>query len=206
MSIPPDATPDADLAEELRAHLQLLIDEKLGQGMSLDDARRSALLEMGGATQVAEAVRDARRGAWLQEIARDTRYVLRTLRRDLAFTITAVLTLAIGIGANGAIFSLVDALMLRSLPVRAPEQLVAIGKPTAIDAHNGGAPRGDLFSLPLYRDLRDHNQLVTGLAATGATGRLDVRLDETAALERPTGRFVSGNYFSVLGVGAWRGR
>jgi len=199
-------TSDADLADELRAHLQLLIDEKLRAGMSLEEARRDALLEMGGATQVAEAVRDIRPGAWLQEIVRDTRYVLRTLRRDLAFTVTAVLTLAIGIGANGAIFSLVDALMLRSLPVPAPEQLVAIGKPTAIDAHSGGAPRGDLFSLPLYRDLRDHNQLVIGLAATGATGRLDVRLDKTAALERPIGRFVSGNYFSVLGVGAWRGR
>ena len=132
--------------------------------------------------------------------------MLRTLRRDLSFTLTAVLTLTIGIGANAAIFSLVDALMLRTLPVRAPEQLVAIGKPTAIDAHNGGAPRGDLFSLPLYRDLRDHNHLVTGLAATGATGRLDVRLDATSALDRPSGRFVSGNYFDVLGVGAWRGR
>ncbi|HEY2855392.1 MAG TPA: ABC transporter permease [Gemmatimonadaceae bacterium] len=197
---------DTDLDAELRAHLQLLIDERLRAGMTLEAARRSALLEMGGTTQVTEAVRDARRNAWLQEVARDTRYVLRTLRRDLAFTLTAVLTLAVGIGANAAIFSLVDALVLRTLPVRAPEQLVAIGKPTAIDAHNGGAPRGDLFSLPLYRDLRDHNHLVTGLAATGATGRLDVRLDATAALERPSGRFVSGNYFDVLGVGAWRGR
>jgi predicted permease len=197
---------DADLDAELRAHLELLIDERLRAGMTLEAARRDALLEMGGTTQVTEAVHDVRLGAWLQEIARDTRYVLRTLRRDLAFTITAVLTLAIGIGVNGAIFSLVDALMLRTLPVRAPNQLIAIGKPTAIDAHSGGEPRGDLFSLPLYRDLRDHNHLVTGLAATGATGRLDVRLDKTAALERPQGRFVSGNYFAVLGVGAWRGR
>ncbi|HKW46733.1 MAG TPA: ABC transporter permease [Gemmatimonadaceae bacterium] len=197
---------DAELDEELRGHLQLLIDERLRAGMPPDEARRGALLEMGGTMQVTEAVRDVRRGAWLEEIGRDTRYVLRTLRRDRAFTVTAVLTLAIGIGANGAIFSLVDALILRPLPVRAPEQLVAIGKPTAIDAHNGGAPRGDLFSLPLYRDLRDHNRLVTGLAATGATGRLDVRVDRTAELERPIGRFVSGNYFSVLDVHAWRGR
>ena len=197
---------DVDLDEELRAHLQLLIDERLRAGMTSDAARHDALLEMGGATQVTEAVRDVQPGAWLQEIGRDTRYVLRTLRRDLAFTVTAVLTLAIGIGANGTIFSLVDALLLRTLPVRAPDQLVAVGKPTAIDAHNGGVPRGDLFSLPLYRDLRDHNHLVTGLAATGATGRLDVRLDKTAELERPNGRFVSGNYFAVLGVAAWRGR
>ena len=197
---------DADLDEELRAHLQLLIDERVRAGMSLDAARRDALLEMGGATQVTEAVRDVRRAAWLQEIARDTRYVLRTLRRDLAFTITAVLTLAIGIGANGAIFSLVDALILRKLPVHEPDELVAIGKPTAIEAHNGGAPRGDLFSLPLYRELRDHNHFVTGLAATGATGRLDVSVDRTTEVERPIGRFVSGNYFAVLGVGAWRGR
>src|SRR5690348_5471988 len=132
MSIPPD---DADLDDELRAHIDLLIDEKQRVGMSLDDARRAALLEMGGAAQVAEAVRDVRRTAWLSELGSDTRYVLRVLRRDLAFSITAALTLAIGIGANGAIFSLVDALLLRKLPVRAPEELVAIGKSTAIDAH-----------------------------------------------------------------------
>src|SRR4029077_12925534 len=128
---------DADLDEELRAHLQLLIDERLRAGMTPEAARLDALLAMGGVTQVTEAVRDVRPGAWLQEVARDTRYVLRTLRRDLAFTVTAVLTLAIGIGANGTMFSLVDALMLRTLPVRAPDQLVAIGKPTAIDAHSG---------------------------------------------------------------------
>ena len=203
---PRRATRDADLDAELQAHLQLLIDERLRAGMTPDAARRDALLEMGGPTQVAEAVRDVRRQAWLQEIGRDTRHVFRLLRRDLGFTLTAVLTLAIGIGANGAIFSLVDALMLRTLPIAAPERVVAIGKPTAIEAHNGGAPRGDLFSLPLYRDLRDHNHFVTGLAATGAAGGLDVRLDEAADLERPRGRFVSGNYFAVLGVGPWRGR
>ena len=197
---------DVDLDDELRAHLQLLIDEKVRAGMPLEGARRAALLEMGGATQVAEAVRDVRRGAWLRECARDGRYALRTLRRDLAFTITAVLTLAIGIGANGAIFSLVEALMFRTLPVRAPEELVAIGKSTAIDAHNTGAPRGDLFSLPLYRDLRDRNRLVTGLAATGATGRLDVAVDRAGGIEHPVGRFVSGNYFDVLGVRASHGR
>ena len=197
---------DADLDDELRAHLQLLIDEKFSAGMSLDEAKRLASLEMGGATQVAEAVRDARRGAWLHELARDVRYVLRTLRRDLAFTITATLTLAVGIAANAAIFSLVDALMLRALPVRAADALVAIGKSTAIDAHNTGAPRGDLFSLPLYRDLRDHNRLVTGLAATGATGRLDVALAPSPEGDHPAARFVSGNYFDVLGVAAAEGR
>jgi hypothetical protein len=197
---------DVDLHDELRAYLELLIAEKIHNGMTLDDARRTALLETGGMTQVAEAVRDVRSWAWLHEVGRDIRYALRTLRRDRAFAITATLTLAIGIGGNGAIFTLVDALMLRTLPVRAPEQLVSIGKPTAIDAHNTGAPRGDLFSLPLYRDLRDHTQLVTGLAATGATGRLDVQLARTADVEHPIGRFVSGNYFDVLGVAAWQGR
>lgn len=197
---------DADLDDELRAHLDLVIEENVRAGMTIDEARRTALLEMGGTTQVAEGVRDLRRGAWLQELARDTRYVLRTLRRDLGFTVTAALTLVVGIGANGAIFSLVDVLVLRTLPVRAPEELVAVGKPTAIDAHNTGAPRGDLFSLPLYRDLRDHNNLVTGLAATGASGRLDVSLGRVAEVEHPIGRFVSGNYFDVLGVVALRGR
>lgn len=197
---------DRDLNDELRSYLELLVDEKLRSGLSADDARRAALLEIGGATQVAEAVRDVRPGAWLGEIARDTRYALRGLRRDLAFTVTAALTLAIGIGANMTIFAIVDTVILRTLPVRAPEQLVAIGKPTAIDAHLTGAPRGDVFSLPLYRDLRDRNHVLSGLAASASAGRLDVRAASGAAVENPVGRFVSGNYFDVLGVGSAIGR
>jgi predicted permease len=196
---------DRDLDDELRAHLELLVDEKMRAGMTPSEARRAARLEMGGMTQVAEAVREVRRGAWLAEALRDARYALRTLRRDLAFSVTAILTLAIGIGANIAIFTVFDALLLQTLPVRAPDELVTIGKPTAIDAHTTGAPRTDVFSVPLYHDIRDNNRLVTGLAATGTAGRLDVRI-AGGDVEHPVGRYVSANYFDVLGVKASRGR
>ncbi|HEY2376800.1 MAG TPA: ABC transporter permease [Gemmatimonadaceae bacterium] len=197
---------DGELAEELRAHVGLLIDERIRAGMTPDEARRNALLEMGGMAQVAEAVRDTRRGAWLMGVTRDLRYALRTLRRDPAVTIIAVLTLSIGIAANTAIFTVADAVLFRALPVRAPNELIAIGKSTAVEAYTIGAPRGDVLSFPLYRDLRDDKHLVTGLAATGTARRLDVRIGAIDDFEHPAGRYVSGNYFDVLGVSAERGR
>lgn len=197
---------DREVNEELRAYLDLLIDEKMRAGHSQEEARRAALLELGGLTQVAEEVRDVRAGAWLAAIGRDCRYALRTMRRDAGFSITAAATLAIGIGASITIFTVSDAVLLRTLPVPHPEQLVLVGKPTAVSGHTTGGPRGDLFSLPLYRDLRDHNSFVTTLAATGTAERLDVRTSSGTEDEHPYGRFVSGNYFDVLGVGAARGR
>ena len=122
-----------------------------------------------------------------------------------AFTLAAVATLAIGIAANTTMFTVVDAVLLRTLPVHNPDRLVAIGIPTAVNGHTTGAARGDLLSVPLYRDLRDHNRFVTDLAATGTAGRLEVRIDRGED-EHPVGRYVSGNYFAVLGITAARGR
>jgi predicted permease len=156
-------------------------------------------------TQVAEAMRDVRPYAWLSRVTQDARYALRMLRRTPAFTAAAAATLAIGIAANAAIFTVVDALLLRHLPVHNPSELVAIGIPTAVDGHTTGGARGDLLSVRLYRELRDHNRFVTDLAATGTGGRLDVRIDR-GEFEHPVGRYVSGNYFAVLGVAASRGR
>jgi predicted permease len=196
---------DDDLSEELEAHLELLVDEHVRAGMSQADARRAAHLDMGGVTQVAEAVRDVRPYAWLGRIAQDARYALRMLWHAPAFTLAAVATLAIGIAANTAMFTVVDAVLLRTLPVHDPSQLIAIGIPTAVGGHTTGGARGDLLSVPLYRDLRDHNRFVTDLAATGTAGRLYVRADH-GDYEHPVGRYVSGNYFAVLGVAAARGR
>jgi predicted permease len=144
---------------------------------------------------------------WLETLAQDLRFGARQLRRAPGVTAIAVLTLAVGIGANAAIFALVDAVLLRPLSVERPNELVAIGRMTAIDGHTTGAPRGDLLSLPMYRELASEPGLVTGLAATGTAGRLDVRLGGGDAIDdHPNGRFVSANYFAVLGVGAERGR
>jgi predicted permease len=122
-----------------------------------------------------------------------------------------LLTLGLGIGANTAIFTLVDALLLRTLPVPHPEQLIVVGDPARVGGASLGSPATDLYSYPLYRDLRDGNQLVSSLVATGRTGQLDV-LREGRSLEageepdHPRGRMVSGNYFAALGVRALLGR
>ena len=113
--------------------------------------------------------------------------------------------LAMGIGANTAIFGMIDAVFVRGLPVPHPEALVAVGDPTRVNSHSSGSPRTDMLSAPVYRAVRDNNTVFTGVLASGKTDRLDVRIGG-GELEHPRGRFVSGNYFSVLGISAAIGR
>src|SRR6266567_487822 len=101
-------------------------------------------------------------------LIQDLRYALRQLRKSPGFTIVAVLTLALGIGANSAIFTVVNALMLRMLPVKDPRQLVIVGDPAMVNARSNGTPRTDIFSYPLYKELRDRNAAFTGLCAAGS--------------------------------------
>jgi predicted permease len=143
----------------------------------------------------------------LDDLLQDLTYAFRTLRRNAGFTAVVAGTLALGIGANTAIFTLVDAVVVRALPVPHPEQLVAIGDPSLVNSTGEGAPHANLLSYPLYLDIRNHGGPFSGVLASGRTGRLDVLVDRpTAEMEHPRGRFVSGNYFNVLGVPALRGR
>ena len=140
---------------------------------------------------------------------KDIRFGLRTLAKSPAFTVVAVLTLALGIGANTALFSLVNGLLLRHLPVSHPEELVAVGLPYRVNSSSEGTPRLDLFSLPLYHALAENSRSFDGLLASGQSGHLDMRVEgapANSAAEHPHGRLVSGNYFSVLGVRAAIGR
>src|SRR5262249_22785989 len=116
--------------------------------------------------------------------------------------------LAVGIGANTAIFTLIDALLLRPLSVRAPEQLASIGDPAAISDGWNGSPQIDYVSYPVYKDVRDRNTVFSGVYATAAAGSLEVRIPGggSEVVDNRRGRLVSGGFFSILGVPAVIGR
>ena len=132
----------------------------------------------------------------------DLRYAIRQLQRAPGFTIVAVLTLALGIGANTAIFTVINALLLRSLPVRDPEELVQV-------VTRSGVSEANSFSYPLYKTLRDEGRSLSGLFAAGGVGERDQLIvpgSGNAEVEFVHGQPVSGNFFSVLGVPAMLGR
>jgi len=208
---------ERDVDEEIAFHLDMRAGKLERGGTDPDVAVREARERFGDVAAVRRELlsidrgkeRRERRGRWLDHVRRDVGYALRGLRQHAGFTAVVVLTLSLGIGANTAIFSLVDALLLRAIPASHPERLVAIGNVQRVNSLSVGSPRTDLYSYPLYRDLRDHNDVFSGLYANGTAGRLEVRSAGPGDLvesERPRGRAVSANYFDVLGVHAALGR
>lgn len=140
-------------------------------------------------------------------LLQDIRYALRQLRKNPGFTAVAILTLALGIGANTSIFTVVNGLLLKMLPVREPQKLAAVGDPTRVSGRSNGTPRTDIFSYPLYKELRDQNSVFTGLCAAATDHHLAVDFGEGQLPDaKITGRMVSGNYFSVLGLQPAAGR
>jgi predicted permease len=192
---------ERELDEELRYHLERQIEENVTRGMTPEESRYAAMRALGGLEQRKEECRDMRRVRPIEDMKQDLRYGLRTLRQSPGFTAVAVLSLALGIGANTAIFSLVDAVLLKMLPVRSPEQLVTV---EAI------YPRGERrnFSYPVFERLRDRPQVFTGvLAAQDGTTQMEMAEPESAnRTERAVVQLVSGEYFQVLGVNAVIGR
>ena len=192
---------ERELDEELRAAEDTLRDRYVAQGMSEPEARRAARLALGG-EPLRDAVRDVRAGVRLELLLGDVKYAVRALGKARAFTTAAVLSLALGIGANAAIFTFINALALSPLPVEHPDALVEI------------AARGSestIISFPMYRDLTARQQAMTGIVATA--GETPVRVTVPAAsggdgadIDNVRVSFVSGNYFSVLGVAPAAGR
>ncbi len=187
------ARTERQLDAELRFHLERQIADYVATGMSPEEARRRARLEFGGLDQVKEECRDVGAARFVESLILDVRYGLRQLRRNPGFTAVAVLTLALGTGANTAIFSLIDAVLLKSLPVRDPQQLVLISQ----------KPEQPL-SYPLYSYLRDHNRSLSGIVAFHAFANWNV--STAGKTQLMTGQLVSGNYFRVLGINAAAGR
>ena len=191
---------DRDLDEELLAYLELVSAEKIRQGASPEEAYRQARREAGGLEQVKESVRDVRAGVWLDSLLRDFRYGLRTLVKHPAFTLIAMATLALGIGANTAMFSLLDQVVLRLLPVRDPERLVIVRE---TGNHYGNTYGPNTISWPMFEDLRDNNQVFSGMFCRFPAIVTISGGDQAAQIPA---ELVSGSYFSTLGVSAALGR
>jgi len=193
------------LDTELHSHLQLHIDDNLRRGMSPEEARRQALLKLGGVEQTKELIRDQQSLPLLESLLQDLRFAARLLKKSPAFTAVAVLTLALGIGANSAIFSLMRQVLLQRLPVARPEQLVLLYSPGPRDGHvsSDEADGSESFSYPMYLDLRDKNPVFSGLAAKAD---FPVSLAVHGQTERADAELVSGNYFETLQVRPALGR
>jgi predicted permease len=182
---------ERDLDKELQFHLDAAVADLVRGGMTREAAIRRARIEIGGLEQVKEETRDARGTRWVEDLVADTRYALRGMVRSPAFTAAAVLTLAVGIGANTAVWSIVEALMLRSLPVDRPEQLRAVRRA----GNEDGVYR---VSYPLFRNLAASLPDSTKLAAMSPVTRMYASVDENP--EPVPGQLVSGEWFSLLGV------
>src|SRR5690348_14873391 len=178
------------LRAEIAEHIALQTEDNVRAGLSPNEARRQAVLKFGAVEAIKEDYRDQRGLPFIEDLLRDTQYALRQLRRNPGFTIVAVLTLALGIGANTAIFSVINALMLRALPVRAPEQLVAIGNPIHVHGWSNGTPRTDFFSYPLYCQVRDNNSVFSSLLASAYIDSLQIRIEGGAEKARSEERRV----------------
>jgi predicted permease len=206
---------DAEMAEEMRQHMELRTRANITAGMSPEEARRSARRQFGGIDQIQETCRDQRRILWIEHFVQDFRYALRTLARSPGFAAIAVLSLALGIGVNTAIFSLLNAVLLRSLPVRNPHELRVVdwvGRNPEVSNYTGsgmgrtatGLTYSGSFPYPAYRDFRDRG---TGFAEVFAF----FPLSNVTAIVRGQagvagGLMVSGNFFTGYGAQTLIGR
>lgn len=188
------------LDKELRFHIEERVADFTRSGFSEEEARRRVRQEFGGMDQVKEDCRDVRGTRWIEYLYQDLRYAARMLRKNPAFTLVAVAVLALGIGANTAIFSVIDAALLKSLPVRIPGELAVIEE---INSRGETNP----LSYPLFEEIRERVTAFSGVfASLDGTDRVEVTdrdgiLNSTAEVQ-----LVSGEYFEVLGVQTALGR
>jgi putative ABC transport system permease protein len=189
---------DQELDEEIREHLDHLTNDYIAKGLTPREAREAALREFGGVERAKENCRDARKVDWLQNFVQDVRFGLRMLRKSPGVTAVVVIALALGVGANTAIFSIVDGFLLRPLPVPSPEQI------TVLAIQQKDAPIGSSgFSYPEFLDYRRQAETfsdVFGIVISSVQLTANDRSDQCFV------NYVSGNFFSALGVKPALGR
>ena len=189
---------DEELDEELRDHIEMKTQQYIAQGMTPQEARRAAVLEMGGVEKRKEECRDARRVTWLQDLLQDIRFGFRMLRKSPGVTAVVVIALALGVGANTAIFSVVNGFLLRPLPVPSPEQI------TVLAIQQKDAPVGSSgFSYPEFVDFREQANKVADIFGI-VLGTVQFTANDQS--EECFANYVSGNYFTALGLQPAAGR
>jgi len=181
---------NGELAAELESHLAMDIEDGVRAGLSRVEARRRALIKLGGLEQTKQAYRERRGLPWMEDLLRDVRYAMRQLRRSPGFTAVALVTLALGIGANTGIFTLLDAVLLKSLPVPHPEQLFLVKQ-------NDRAAENSRFPWPLFDRLRHQLPASAPIAAMSWPDDFYTSISG-GQQERAMGQLVSGNYFQVF--------
>lgn len=189
---------DAELDEEIGGHLDLMARDYERRGLSPQEARLAARRMFGGVAQIKEQYRDGRRLPFFDTFAQDLSCAFRQLRKNPGFATAAVLTLALGIGANAAIYQVLDAVLLRPLPVRDPERLVLV------QLRQNGKPAN--FNYPLFREMAARQKSLGGLFASSGFPMHDPVLRGRGPLRAERGALVTGDYFRVLGVPASLGR
>jgi len=206
---------EEELAREVASHLTLLADDFERRGMSPEEAARAAKRAYGGVEQAKQAHRDERSPLWIEQAVQDLRYALRMLARSPGFAAVAILTLALGIGANSAIFSVIDAVMLRALPAEDSQRLVVFSwnshhepklrrHSSYGDCDDDYRRRDCAFSVPFYEILRSHTAAFSGVAAFA--GPFEVGFSGNGPANIARGEYVTGDYFSTVGAKTIVGR
>lgn len=187
---------ERDLADELQSHLQMHVDDNIRAGMSPQEARRVAVMKLGGLDQAKEAYRDRATIPFLESMVQDLRFTLRQLRKNPAFTVTATAMVALGIGASVAIFAFVDAALIKPLPYQNPSRLLFVTETTP------DLPRAAI-SYPDYLDWKKLNRVFDSLEVYNQRGYV---ISTDGHAEMVDGARVSAGFFRTLGVGPLLGR
>jgi predicted permease len=194
---------DADLRDELRAHLDMSTADRVARGATAEEAAAAARRELGNVSQIHEATLDVWGGRWLRETVQDVRYALRTFRRNPGFALVAILSLALGIGANTALFEVVNAVRLRPLPIANPAGLYEVRIVNMDGARGNVQTWHPSVTQPIWRQVQSRQQAFAGLFAWSRTA---FNLAERGEVRLANGLWVSGEFFTTLGVQPALGR